>query len=120
MFRPARTVVFEVDLENVGSGVEAENNAKNMQLLHEVGHALLGHRDYTTDPERLKMERAAWTQAQELCVRYEVEYNEELVEAELDTYRDWLHRRSKCPECGLTRFQTRDGKYHCPQCDEWV
>jgi lipopolysaccharide biosynthesis regulator YciM len=35
----------------------------------------------------------------------------------LDTYRDWLHRRSACPECGLTRYQTVDGRWHCPGCE---
>lgn len=88
-----------------------------MQILHEVGHALLGHRSYRTDPERLRMECAAWEKARELCGIYNIYYDEDFAEEQLDSYRNWLHQRSTCPECGLTCFQTRDGVYHCPSCD---
>lgn len=111
MFRPPRTVIF---VQKCG---EDENDFGKMQLLHEVGHALLGHRDWETDLVRVKMECAAWEKAKELSKKYEVRYEEEFAEEELDSYRDWLHQRSKCKQCGLTRYQTRDGEYHCPQCE---
>jgi len=104
-FRPPRTIFF------------AEGS--KLELLHELGHARLEHNFYTTDPERLKMERAAWEEARELCIYYNVDYDEDFVEEALDSYRDWLHGRSCCPECGLTRYQTRDGKYHCPSCGDF-
>lgn len=88
-----------------------------MQLLHEIGHGILEHKFFRTDPERLKMERAAWEEARKLCWRYQIKYDEELVELKMDSYRDWLHRRSKCKKCGLTRYQTKDGEYHCPNCE---
>ena len=110
-FRPPRTIIFVLGSEGT------EQNSMCLQLLHEVGHAMLEHKNFTTDTERLQMERAAWEQARVLCERYSVEYDEEFVEEELDTYRDWLHRKSCCPRCGLTRYQTRDGKYHCPGCE---
>lgn len=88
-----------------------------MQLLHEIGHGILEHKFFRTDPERLKMERAAWEEARKLCRRYQIKYDEELVELKMDSYRDWLHRRSKCKKCGLTRYQTKDGEYHCPNCE---
>lgn len=100
-------------------GPEIEQNYYNLQLLHEVGHGLLGHRDFKTDVERVKMECAAWEKARELAEKYGVEYDEGFVEDELDTYRDWLHQRSKCPKCGLTRYQDRSGCYHCPQCETY-
>lgn len=93
------------------------NTGFGLQILHEIGHARLEHKNYRTDPERLKMERAAWEEARKLCLKYYIIYEEELVEAKMDTYRDWLHQKSKCKKCGLTRYQTRDGKYHCPNCD---
>ena len=111
MFRSPRTVVVEA-LDGADGGLEWE-----LQLLHEVGHALAGHRDYRTDPERLVMEREAWERARGLCEAYNIRYDEELVEAELDTYRDWLHQKSRCRRCGLTRYQTRDGRWHCPGCE---
>lgn len=107
MFRPPRTVIMEA------SGV----SRWELQLLHEVGHALSGHRDFRTDPERLKMEREAWERARGLAATYNIRYDEEFVEGALDTYRDWLHQRSACPECGLTRYQTQDGRWHCPGCE---
>jgi len=111
-FRPPRTIILEPvtgDWEQIGQ--------YELSVLHELGHALLEHKFYTTDPERLRMEREAWERARELCPHYGVEYDEEYVEQELDTYRDWLHRKSGCPKCGLTRYQTRDGRYHCPSCE---
>lgn len=102
-FRPPRTIFFA--------------EGQELELLHELGHARLEHDFYTTDIERLRMERAAWEEARRLCDQYTVEYDQEFVEMALDSYRDWLHRRSQCSKCGLTRYQTRDGKYHCPSCD---
>lgn len=90
-----------------------------MLLLHEVSHALLGHQDYTQDLERVKMENAAWEKAKELALHYKVEIDEGLIQDELDTYRNWLHQKSRCPDCGLTRFQTPDRQYHCPRCESF-
>ena len=104
-FRPPKTIIFE-DVVDGG-----------LLLLHELGHALLGHRDFKTCPERLKMEVAAWEKAKELAAVYGVEIDEDLIQEELDTYRDWLHTKSRCPKCGLTRYQTPDGVYHCPKCE---
>ena len=88
-----------------------------MLILHEVSHALLGHKDFKEDLERVKMEGAAWEKAKELARQYDIEINEELIQDELDTYRDWLHQKSRCPVCGLTRYQTPDSQYHCPSCE---
>ena len=130
MFRPARTIVMEApvaEFEAKNECAEAVNddsgglgggeNEWALQLLHEVGHALSGHREFRTDPERLVMEREAWERARELAATYNIRYDEEFVEGALDTYRDWLHQRSACPECGLTRYQTVDGRWHCPLCE---
>ncbi len=103
---------------NDGSLIEVENELEHeiyqWRLLHELGHGLLEHKNYVLDLERIKMERAAWEKAKEVGRRYQIEIDKEFIERELDTYRDWLHRRSKCPICGLTRYQTEDGSYHCP------
>ena len=108
-FRPPATIV-------VGP---AEPN-DSLLLLHELGHALSGHKSFNLEAERLKMEREAWEKARELCNKYGVTYDEELVETELDTYRDWLDKKSRCPKCGLTRYQTPDGVWHCPRCENFI
>ena len=118
-YRSPRTVYYVEPPEMAARmGDEAEQNEYFLQLLHEVGHALLKHKGFDTDPERLRMECAAWGKAKELCAVYGVDYDEDFAEAELDTYRDWLHQRSLCKECGLTRYQTEDGVYHCPFCGD--
>ena len=89
-------------------------------ILHELGHYLCGHRDFGTLAGRLKMEREAWEKARELAERYGVLYDEVVVERELDTYRDDLHQKSRCPKCGLTRYQAQDGVFHCPFCEEYT
>lgn len=107
----------EQNLQSSPESAQNEQNYYNLQLLHEVGHALCGYFDYQTDVERIKIERAAWMQARGLCAKYHIYYDEEFVEAELDTYRDWLQQRSACPECGLVRYQDAGGAYHCPFCE---
>lgn len=124
-FRPPRTIIAP-DFAQISQNSVADQNETcstieqkfySLSLLHELGHAVLGHRDFATDIERIKMERAAWEQAREFCKYYGVEYDEDFVEEELDSYRDWLHQRSKCSQCAQTRFQGADGEYHCPFCD---
>ena len=107
-FRPPKTIVLG-----------PEEPRSELLALHEVGHAVLEHRDFKTDVERLKMECMAWEKARELADVYGVLFDKEFTEGELDTYRDWLHKKSRCPNCGLTRFQDTDG-YHCPRCEEFI
>ena len=106
-FRPPRTIILGPSEPHW-----------ELLVLHEVSHAILEHRTFRLDVERIKMEAAAWEKACELTKRYNIEINEGLIQDELDTYRDWLHQKSRCPVCGLTRFQTPDSRYHCPKCDD--
>ncbi len=85
-------------------------------LLHETSHALLNHRDYTTDFELLQMEVAAWQKARELARQYHQKIDEEHIEACLNTYRDWLYRRSTCPVCDLQSLQVDPTHYECLNC----
>ena len=105
-FRPPRTII-----------IGPSEPGDQMLLLHELGHATLGHKDFNSDISRLKMEAEAWEKAKELAMIYGVEIDEDYIQDELDTYRDWLHKKSLCKKCGLTRFQTPDGVYHCPRCE---
>jgi len=109
LFRPPKTIVI---------GPEEPGDA--LMLLHEVGHALSQHRFFDTGAKRLKMEREAWNKARGLAKKYGVAFDEDTVERELDTYRGWLDTKSRCPKCGLTRFQTPDGNFHCPRCENFT
>ncbi len=88
----------------------------NVLLLHELSHGLLGHATYQRDVELLGMERAAWDKARALAVQHSIAINEETAESHLDTYRDWLHARSTCPECTATGLQISIKRYQCPAC----
>lgn len=85
-------------------------------LLHELGHALLGHASYASDVELLQKEVAAWEKAIEVAKGYGVAIDEEHLQACLDTYRDWLHKRSACPSCGQHGLQASQSLYNCLNC----
>jgi ssDNA-binding Zn-finger/Zn-ribbon topoisomerase 1 len=108
-FRPPKTVV-----------IGPSEPFSRLLALHELGHAICKHKHFRMDVERLKMENQAWEEARRLALPYEVKMDEDLIQNELHTYRDWLHQKSRCPICGLTRFQTPDSQYHCPRCEEFI
>lgn len=85
-------------------------------ILHELGHALLGHVNYSHDIELLALERAAWDKALKISKNYGVTISEDSIEDHLDTYRDWLHARSLCPDCNATGIQSGASNYICPSC----
>ena len=105
-FHPKTTIIFDPIAKNF-----------ELLLLHELGHALNGDFSYKTDIERLKIEVSAWETAKSLAKTFKIPFNENFMESELDSYRDWLHKKSLCKSCGLTRYQTPDGTYHCPHCE---
>ncbi len=89
-------------------------------LLHELSHALLGHREYRRDVELVAMETVAWDEAKKYADTYKVRLNEAIIQDHLDTYREWLHARSTCPQCSANGYQTEASHYQCPACShEW-
>lgn len=89
-------------------------------LLHEISHGLLEHKTFTSDFELLQLELAAWIKAKELASTYDVLIEENHIEDCLDTYRDWLHKRSVCPGCSTKSLQQTPGVYSCLNCSkEW-
>lgn len=92
------------------------------QLLHEIGHAKLKHTKYSRDIELIDMERSAWEYAAKLAPRYNISLNmtDDIVQDTLDTYREWLHVRSVCPECGAVGLQSSTDRYSCIHCQsQW-
>ena len=85
-------------------------------LLHETSHGILRHRTFKTDFQLLGIELAAWEKAKELAQRYGILINEDHVEDCLDTYRDWLHKRSLCPGCNMKSLQIDGQTYGCINC----
>jgi hypothetical protein len=85
-------------------------------LLHEVGHGFLGHSSYESDFHLLQMEMQAWEKAKELGNKYNHQIEEDHIQDCLDTYRDWLYKRSSCPECLSCSLQTDNRTYRCFNC----
>ena len=86
-------------------------------LLHETSHALLGHTSYKTDIELLHLEVAAWEHAGRIAGEYDIRIEDDYIQDCLDTYRDWLYRRSLCPDCGTQCLQTDESShYRCFNC----
>jgi hypothetical protein len=85
-------------------------------LLHELAHALLGHTSYSSDFELLKLESQAWELAAKIGKKYKIRLDAEHIQDCLDTYRNWLHRRSQCPACGMHVLQNSPDSYKCFNC----
>lgn len=85
-------------------------------LLHETGHAILGHEQYFTDVELVTMEMQAWEEAKDIAHQLKIEIDEDHVQDCLDSYRDWLHKRSLCPDCSLSGIQIETKTYTCIFC----
>lgn len=105
-FRPPKTIIL---------GPPHDNYA--LLTLHELAHAILKHKDYKLHIQRLKIESAAWQEAKSLAKIYNIKWDEDFAEDQLDTYRNWLHQKSLCKSCQITRYQDSKGTYHCPACN---
>lgn len=89
-------------------------------IFHELGHALLNHKDYKRDIELISMEQAAWKQAERIAKKYNLKIDEDYIQYNLDTYRNWLHKRSSCPKCTANGIQVSKNSYRCLACNnEW-
>lgn len=86
-------------------------------LLHELSHGLLGHTSYKTDVSLLQLEVQAWAKAQQIAGTYSITIDDDHIQDCLDTYRDWLHARSKCPTCGEHGLQSNNSNYECINCN---
>lgn len=85
-------------------------------ILHELGHASLEHQKYLFDVELLRMESEAWQWAVQAAVRYNITIDNNFIADNLDTYREWLQKRSSCPNCEQTGLQRQKNAYQCLNC----
>lgn len=103
-FQPPNTILYRPKTERA-----------DLQLLHELGHYLDHDTDYVSDIALLRIETNAWATAQKLAKKYDVSWDEDFVQAKLDSYRDWLHNASLCSVCQINGYQSGPN-YHCPLC----
>lgn len=89
-------------------------------LLHEIGHMRLDHDSFANDLDLLSKEVEAWEEASKIAHTYSLAIDDEHIQDCLDTYRDWLYRRSQCPTCGVAGVQEKPNKYLCVNCQtDW-
>lgn len=95
----------------------ATGQRASWSLLHETGHGILGHTSYAADFELLRLEVAAWEQAITLATSFNITIDPNHIQDCLDTYREWLYKRSICPNCTAKCLQQDDHvHYHCFNC----
>ncbi len=92
--------------------------SSSSSLLHELGHLTSGHKKYSSDIELLMMESEAWQTAKNLSKKYGIKISDDHIEDCLDSYRDWLHKRSTCPNCSQNGIQTDKNTYSCLNCSQ--
>ncbi len=100
-----------------------DNNASefDVSILHELAHATLGHSDYDKDIQLLKMETEAWDKSIILAKDYGITIDEDSIQLNIDSYRDWLHKRSICTKCQAVGMQTNKDRYRCISCGQsWI
>ena len=96
----------------------AHGEQAQWSLLHETGHALLGHRSYEADFELIRLEVEAWERAKLIAQEVGIKIDEGHIQDCLDTYRDWLYKRSICPNCSTKALQQDDFvHYRCFNCN---
>ena len=116
-YTPGKTFVWSPETSEVFYKAETSDIHAQWSLLHETGHALLGHQTYKADMQLLKMELAAWEKAKEIATTLQIMIDENHIQDCLDTYRDWLYRRSICPTCTTKCLQQSDYRhYRCHNC----
>ena len=95
----------------------ATDNDNFSALLHEAGHAILGHEAYRTDYQLLRMEVDAWEKAKEIATQLNFIISDDHIQDCLDSYRDWLYKRCICPSCGTKTIQNDlSNSYSCFNC----
>jgi hypothetical protein len=116
-FVPGKQFCWSPETNEVIYNSKSDGSKATWSLLHETGHALLGHASYQADLELLRLEVAAWDEAKRLARQLNTSIDEEHIQDCLDTYRDWLYKRSICPNCNTKCLQQGDFvHYRCFNC----
>jgi hypothetical protein len=87
-----------------------------MGLLNEIGHATLEHQNFEYDIDLLKMEVGAWQKAQKIGHGFEIVISPKHIDECLESYRLWIFKRSRCPQCQNTGIQINATNYRCFMC----
>jgi hypothetical protein len=116
-FKAGKEFCWSPETDEIIYNINASGKNAVWSLLHETGHALLRHTTYKADFELLRLEIAAWEKAIQIADKVSTKIDEEHIQDCLDTYRDWLYKRSICPNCTAKCLQQNDFvHYRCFNC----
>jgi hypothetical protein len=115
-FTASKQACWSPETRQVHYSANSDVQTAAWSLLHELGHALLNHKSYNTDVDLLQKEVAAWTKAANIASDFNITIEEEYAQNCLETYRNWLYKRSTCPECGTHGIQSEGRQYYCLNC----
>ncbi len=116
VFAAAKQACWSPETQQIFYSTSSDEQVGAWSLLHELGHAILGHKSYNTDIDLLQKEVAAWAKASTLARSFSVDIDEAYAQNCLETYRNWLYKRSTCPECGAHGVQNESRQYYCLNC----
>jgi hypothetical protein len=114
-FRPGQTACWEPEDNTVSYSIPfTEKEA--WALCHEIGHAVSGHKSFNSDVDLILKEVDAWEKAKKIAQHYKMSIDDAFIENCLDSYRDWLHKRSTCPACRQKGINNDSTSYRCINC----
>lgn len=117
IYKPGKIFCWSPETNEIFYKMKSSKLSDKWSLLHETGHAVLKHSYYKGDFELIKMEVAAWQEAKIIAQKFKITVDEDYIEDCIDTYRDWLHKRSICPNCKTKALQQDDFiHYRCFNC----
>ena len=93
------------------------SNDGKIGLLHEIGHAHLGHTRYPKfDMALLGMEMDAWDFVRSNAELYSLKVNEAHISQCIASYDYWLSKRATCPDCDNFSLQKDRSSFACFSC----
>jgi hypothetical protein len=93
-----------------------KTNNGRIAVLHEIGHASLGHRHYKYDMQLLKMEMDAWDFVRHTAPGFGIKIDEEHITRCIASYDQWLSKRATCPDCQAFSLQKDRFNFGCFSC----
>ena len=116
-FIPSDKFYWTPETKTIYYDKKSRGNTADLALLHEIGHAKLNHKVYSSDFNLIQLELEAWEEAKQIAKDLGIKIDLNHIEDCLDTYRDWMAKRSQCPGCGVRNLQQTNSKqYSCYNC----
>ncbi len=91
-------------------------NDGRIGLLHEIGHAKLGHKFFLYDMQLLGMEMDAWEFVRQMATQYGLKVDEGHITRCIASYDEWLSKRATCPDCNNFSLQKSRSDFGCFMC----